>query len=407
MSSINEHTSPSNADNYATGGEASLKAAWPAVFSISLGVFGLATAEFLPASLLTPIASDFGVSIGAAGQAVTTTAAVAAVAGPAFVLGAGRVDRRTIVWAVTALIVVSDLIAASAPNFGVFLAGRVALGVALAGIGSLAAALCMRLVPPAFFSRAMAMVFTGMTAATVFAPPFGVYVGRVWGWRATFVVAAGVGVLAIAAQVATLPRMAPTSSGERNIFSRLLRRPGIVPALGVGMMIITGHSSGYTYLRPFLERVSKFDASTISLAFLAMGVAGFAGNLSAGVLAERSARLSTSIAAILIAVATATLSAFGQSPAIVFGAIVLWGIGFGITPISVQILTVHAASDLAESAGALTLSAFQVAIAVGAIGGGELADHFGPAGAILSCTLTALIGGGLLLGLIPRQTAVA
>ena len=240
------------------------KAAWWAVFSLSLSVFGLATAEFLPASLLTPIANDLAVSIGAAGQAVTITAAIAAIAGPVLVIGAARYDRRSIVWAVSALIIVSDLIAAFAPNLAVFLVGRVALGIALAGIGSLAAALCMRLVPRAFFSRAMAMIFTGMTAATIFAPPFGVYIGRILGWRAAFVIAAGIGVLAVAAQLFSLPRMAPTSSGDRGMFSRLLRRPGVVPALGAGMLIIAGHSAGFTYIRPFLEQIPRLSAGSIS-----------------------------------------------------------------------------------------------------------------------------------------------
>ena len=53
------------------------KPAWRAVYSLGLGVFGLITAEFLPASLLTPMAASLGVSEGMAGQAVTATALVA------------------------------------------------------------------------------------------------------------------------------------------------------------------------------------------------------------------------------------------------------------------------------------------------------------------------------------------
>ncbi|WP_267382298.1 MULTISPECIES: MFS transporter [unclassified Sphingomonas] len=385
------------------GSPAEPQAAWSAVFSLSLSVFGLATAEFLPASLLTPIANDLAVSIGAAGQAVTITAVIAAIAGPALVLGAARYDRRSIVWAVSILIVVSDLIAAFAPDLTVFLVGRVALGIALAGIGSLAAALCMRLVPPAFFSRAMAMIFTGMTVATIFAPPFGVYIGRILGWRAVFVIAAAIGVLAVVAQLFTLPRMAPTSSGDRDMFSRLMRRPGVLPALGAGMLIIAGHSAGFTYIRPFLETVPQLGADAISLMFLTFGVGGFAGNLLAGLLAERSARLSTGLAALIIVGATAVLLAIGASHTVVFVVVALWGLGFGITPISVQTLTVQAAPDLAEGVGALTMSAFQLAIAIGAVTGGALVGPLGPRGAIGSCTAAAAMGGLLLLGVSRRN----
>ena len=142
------------------------KAAWNAVISLSLGVFGLVTAEFLPASLLTPIAHDLHISAGIAGQAVTMTAVVAAVAGPALVIGTARIDRRMVVWSLSLLLVLSDLLAASASNIWVLLAARVGLGVALGGVWSLAAALCLRLVPAALMPQAMSLVFTGMTVAS-------------------------------------------------------------------------------------------------------------------------------------------------------------------------------------------------------------------------------------------------
>ncbi len=44
------------------------KPAWAAVFSLMLGAFSQVTAEFLPASLLTPIAADLGVSVAQPGR---------------------------------------------------------------------------------------------------------------------------------------------------------------------------------------------------------------------------------------------------------------------------------------------------------------------------------------------------
>ena len=54
--------------------EADARPAWGGVLSMTLGVFALVGAEFLPASLLTPMAADLGISEGMAGQAVTATA---------------------------------------------------------------------------------------------------------------------------------------------------------------------------------------------------------------------------------------------------------------------------------------------------------------------------------------------
>ena len=50
---------------------------WSAVFAVAFCVACLITVEFLPVSLLTPMALDLGVSEGVAGQSVTVTAFIA------------------------------------------------------------------------------------------------------------------------------------------------------------------------------------------------------------------------------------------------------------------------------------------------------------------------------------------
>ncbi|TIL56032.1 MAG: MFS transporter, partial [Mesorhizobium sp.] len=90
--------------------------AWGAVVSLALGVFGLVTAEFLPASLLTRLAQDLGVSEGAAGQAVTATAVVGAIAAPTMAIVTKRLDRRLVMWMLTVLLIVSNLLAAFASS---------------------------------------------------------------------------------------------------------------------------------------------------------------------------------------------------------------------------------------------------------------------------------------------------
>ena len=88
------------------------EAAWLGVTSLALGVFALVTSEFLPASLLTPMAADLGVSIGAAGQSVTVTSIVAGFAGIGVVIGTSRLDRRNVLLTLTALLIVASIIAA-------------------------------------------------------------------------------------------------------------------------------------------------------------------------------------------------------------------------------------------------------------------------------------------------------
>ncbi len=137
-------------------------AAWAAIGALALGVFALVTSEFLPASVLTPLAADLGVSVGAAGQAVTATAVVGAIAAPLTPVLTGRFDRRTVMWALMALLCASNLLTVFAVNLPMLLVARILLGASLGGFWSMAAALAMRLVPAKALPRAMSIVFTGV-----------------------------------------------------------------------------------------------------------------------------------------------------------------------------------------------------------------------------------------------------
>lgn len=121
-------------------GESEGKPAWLAVASMSLGVFGLVGAEFLPASLLTPMAAELGVTEGMAGQAVTITAAVALLTSLCITTVVRSFDRRRILLAFSFLLILSNLLVAAAPNLPLLLAGRILLGVALGGFWTLSAA---------------------------------------------------------------------------------------------------------------------------------------------------------------------------------------------------------------------------------------------------------------------------
>ena len=374
-------------------------AAWAAVFSLALGVFALVTAEFLPASLLTPMASGLGVSNGTAGQAVTATALVGAFAGPIVVVGLGRIDRRVIVRALLLLLVASNLLAALASTVWILLAARVALGFALGGFWSLAPALCLRLVPQLLVARAIAVIFTGVSAATVCAAPLGAYLGDLIGWRMTFLSAGGLSVAALLALFATLPRLPATDAPGLGTFLVLLRRPRIQVGMLTLVLVISGHFAGFTYVRPFLEQVSHLHAARISLVLLVFGVSGFFGNLAGGAVAGRSARLGVGLGSLLLAAASLLLLGYGAAASVTFTALAAWGFAFGALPVALQTLTTQSAPDHAESAGALLVTMFQVAIATGAIVGGLLVDGFGARGAIGYCGLGAVAGSLVMFGL--------
>ncbi|MCO6051919.1 MFS transporter [Mesorhizobium sp. RP14(2022)] len=372
------------------------KPAWAAVVSLTFGVFGLVTAEFLPASLLTPMAAELGVSNGAAGQAVTATAVVAAFAGPLLVLGSGRIDRQKIVWTLSTMLVVSSLLAAFATNITVLLLARALLGFALGGFWAMAAALALRLVPTAMVPRAMSIIFTGVSVATVFAAPLGAFLSGLWGWRVTFMAAAGIGVVALLVQLATLPKLPPVAAPGLSSFAIVLKRRSVQVGLGTVLLVISGHFAGFTYIRPFLEQVSGLGIQTISLALLAFGIGGFLGNLAGGVIAEKSARIAVGSGSLLLAGAALALIVWGATGSVAFAATALWGFAFGGFPVSISSWNARVAPDQAESAGALLATSFQVAIASGAVIGGLLVDGMGPVG-VIGYALVVILAGALLM----------
>ena len=380
--------------------------AWTAVVSLSLGVFGLVTAEFLPVSLLTPISQDLGITPGTAGQTITATAVIGAIAGPGVVIGTRNLDRRWVLLTLTMLLIVSSTIAALANSLPMLLAARLLLGVGLGGFWAMSAALAMRLVPEHLMPRAMAVVFTGVSVATVCAAPLGAWIGATLGWRAAFALAAGVGILAFLVQALSVPSLPPRGSASLSTMMSLLSRPRVRIGLIVTLIIVPGHFAGFTYIRPYLEEIPRFSVEMISLVLLAYGVAGFFGNLLGGVIAGRSTTVSIAFGAGLLSASALLMLWAGSLAAVSWAAIVLWGLGFGILPVSIQTHVTRAASDEAESVGAMLLTTFQVAISSGAVLGGLLVDTQGPLGVVTFVGIVCALGSVVMLARGGRQVAL-
>lgn len=385
----------------------STQARWPAIASLALGVFGLVTAEFLPASLLTAMAADLGISEGAAGQTVTATAVTGAIAAPSIPVLTRHMDRRNVMIALSLALLLSNAIAVIASDLVTLLAARVLLGVALGGFWSMAAPLALRLVPDALFPRAMSLILTGVSVATVCAAPIGAWMGDVWGWRSAFLAAGAVGLVTLVAQLVTLPSMLPMAQPNLRVLGQLVGRGPVRAALLAVLLVISGHFAGFTYIRPLMEDVTHLPIGAISAVLLGYGIGGFFGNLAGGYVAGRSERHAIVLASFVIAALAAVLVVAGRSPGIASVAIVLWGFAFGAFPVGFQIWIVRAAPDHAEGASGLLVAAFQTAIATGAIGGGLLVDHIGPLGGPMFAAAAMTLGALLTLRYGPRSSEPA
>ncbi|GLS17187.1 MFS transporter [Labrys miyagiensis] len=380
-------------------------AAWGAVISMLLGVFGLVTAEFLPASLLTPIARDLRVTEGLAGQAVTATASVALITSLLVASVSRRLDRRYLLLGFSVLLIASNLLVASATSLTALVLGRVALGIGLGGFWTMAAATAMRLVPEAQVPRALSIIFTGVSAATIFAAPFGSFVGELAGWRTVFLLAAGLGALTLVVQFATLPSMAPQGHARLRTLIEVLARPQI----GLGMiavtLVFTGHFALFTYIRPFLETVTGVGVGGMSAILLGFGIANFLGTLLGGFLLERDMRLTLTVMPLVMGVLGLVLAALGSAPLADTVMIALWGLAFGAVPVAWSTWLTRAVPDEAESGGGLIVAAVQLAISIGASAGGAFFDASGARGVYAAAGIVLLVATLIILAGVRKQTA--
>ncbi|WP_233159443.1 MFS transporter [Pseudonocardia sp. MH-G8] len=365
---------------------------------VTAGIFTVVTSEMLPVGLLTPMAAALGVSEGTAGQTLTTTGLVAAVAAPLVVPALGRLDRRRALVALMALLAAANLLAAWSPGFAVMTLARVLVGVAMGGVWSLAAGLAVRLVPAAAAGRATATIFSGIAVASVLGVPAGTFLGELAGWRAAFVV---VGVLAAVVAIATAAAL-PALPAERAVPLRgvlaLLGDPRVATGLLVVALLVVGHFGAYTYVRPVLEQVGGMGAPLIGTLLLVYGVAGVLGNFVAGAAAARSARRTLAGLAGLLAAAVVLLALAPSVPGAAV-ALVVWGLAYGGVSVTAQNWMMAAAPQARESVSSLFAGVFNAAIALGALGGGLVVDGFGPPavlvwGAVLALAALAALAAG-------------
>ncbi|MDE8602451.1 MFS transporter [Marinomonas sp. RSW2] len=362
--------------------------AWGAVIAMTLGVFGLVTAEFLPASLLTPMASDLSITEGMAGQAVSATAIFAVIASLLIATVTRRIDRRYVLLGFSMLLTISNVLVALAPNFVLLMTGRVLLGIALGGFWTMAAATVMRLVPDKSIPRALAILFSGVSAATIFAAPLGSYLGGIIGWRNVFLLASLLGVLALVVQFATLPRMPPRGRATLRTLIAVMNRPRMKFGLFALVLIFTGHFALFTYVRPFLESVTGVATAGVSGILLGFGVANFIGTYIAGALIARSLRLTLTIMPLIIGLAGIGMVSIQGAVAPTAVLVAIWGMAFGGVPVAWSTWITRSVPDEAESGGGLLVAAIQIGIAAGAAAGGFVFDVSGALGVF---TISALI----------------
>jgi predicted MFS family arabinose efflux permease len=263
------------------------RAYWGGVFAMTLCVFALIASEFMPVSLLTPLAADLRVSEGLVGYGVAISGAFAVLTSLSISVLAGSTNRKTLLLLLTGLMALSGVVVALAQSYLIYMVGRALIGVVIGGFWSMSAATAMRLVPASRVPRALAIFNGGNALATVIAAPLGSYLGSIIGWRGAFLCLVPVAAITFLWQGVSLPAMrAKRPSGSGNVF-RLLQHRSVALGMAACGAFFMGQFGLFTYVRPYLETVTHVNVSTLSLILLGMGVAGFIGTAMIGTFLRR------------------------------------------------------------------------------------------------------------------------
>lgn len=350
---------------------------WSAVFAVAFCVACLITVEFLPVSLLTPMALDLGISEGMAGQSVTTTAFVAMFSSLFITSVIGKTDRRYVVILFSLLLTLSCLLVSFADSFTLLLLGRACLGLALGGFWAMSASLTMRLVPMRVVPKALSIIFGAVSIALVIAAPLGSFLGGLIGWRNVFNGAAGMGVLCTLWVLKALPSLPGESAAQQQNMFGLLKRPGVMAGMCAIFMAFAGQFAFFTYIRPVYMTLAGFDVDGLTLVLLSFGIASFIGTSLSSVLLKRSVKAALAIAPLVLTACAAALVLWGESKIVASTVAIIWGFAFALIPVGWSTWITRSLSDQAEKAGSIQVAVIQLANTCGAAVGGIALDHLG------------------------------
>ena len=380
---------------------------WSGVFAMTLCVFALIASEFMPVSLLTPMAQTLRVTEGMAGQGIAISGAFAVVTSLFISVLAGTLNRKTLLLGLTCIMAISGAVIAMAPNYLTYMAGRALIGIVVGGFWSMSAATAMRLVPVHRVPLALAIFNSGNALATVVAAPLGSWLGSVVGWRGAFFCLVPVAIIAFVWQLLSLPSMSVTrQAASRNVFTLFRRRVVTLGMLGVGIFFM-GQFTLFTYIRPFLETVTRVDDATVTLVLLVIGVAGFIGTTLIGRVLKRGFYPTLMAIPVLMAITALALIAFGSQVAIVTALLGLWGLISTAAPVGWWAWVPRTFPQNAEAGGGLMVAMVQLSIALGSTVGGLLFDHHGYQSTFLASAAMLIIATVLIFLTSRADTSAA
>jgi len=348
-----------------------------ALLALTAGAFGIGTTEFVIMGLLLQVSTDLHVSIATAGLLISGYALSVAVGAPVLTIVSRSLPRKTVLLALMVIFTLGNLACALAPGYGWLMAARVITALAhgtFFGVGSVVAT---SLVPRERRASAIAIMFTGLTAATLLGVPAGAWLGAQFGWRATFWAVTLIGAVAFAVIAAFVPSERAGDDGAATAPAALrdelavLARPQVLRGLALTVLGFAGVFTVFTYIQPLLLRVTGVSQNAVSPILLVLGAGLAVGNLLGGRLADRAPMraLLATLAALAFVFAAMHWMIVAPWSAVLF--VALLGIAAFATVAPMQLHVLEKASGAGQNlASSLNIAAFNLGNALGAWAGG-------------------------------------
>ncbi len=345
------------------------------LFSLVNLVIG--TGAFVITGTLALLASDLGIGIAAAGQAMTTYALSTALLAPLLLLATGHWPRKRTLLLALALFAAGNVLCALADSLGALLLGRALMGVG-AVFTPIAAGIALALVEPARRGQALAFVFLGFSLSYGVGVPLGAWIGLTWGWQAPIWLVAGLVVLATAAVAWRVPPDIASPGASFAGVGGLLAQREVQLVLALTLLYFTAIFAAFSYIGPVLQALLPMSGERLSITLALFGLAGVAGTLIGGRLNDRfGSRRTLSVQLSLLGAMMALLPLTAGSWPAMLVVLMLWACaGFGMMPPQQSWLAALAPAQ-APLLLSLNSSMLYLGTAAGAIVGGALASLLG------------------------------
>lgn len=378
------------------------------LIALALGGFGIGLTEFVIMGLLPQVAADFHVTEATAGWLISGYALAVVVGALGLTAAVTRFERKPVLAVLMVLFIAGNLVSALAPDYGLMMAGRIIAALAHGAFFGIGAVVAASMVAPNKKAGAIAIMFTGLTAANVLGVPFGTMLGQAAGWRATFWAITVVGVVALAGILALVPKTGSGAAADGSATGglrgelRAFRSGQVWLSILVTILGYGGMFGAFTYIAFTLTEVTGFSATTVPWLLILFGVGLFIGNTLGGKAADKNVdRTLLVVLAVLVVVLVAFALTAGNQPMTIATMVLLGGFGFATVP-GLQMRVMKYASSAPTLASGANIGAFNVGNALGAWLGGVTIT------AGLGYTSPIWAGAGItLLGLVVMAFAAA